>query len=68
MRNWMFIKQYLPLRTWLLDTNDLRALGDFDRGAFEEVLDELVAVVVSVIRRSTPLDERSNGSQPTPVD
>ena len=68
MRNWMFIKQYLPLRTWLLDTNDLRALGDFDRGAFEEVLDELVAVVVSVIRRSTPLDESSVALQPTPVD
>jgi hypothetical protein len=37
MRNWMFIKQYSGLREHLLGTYDLRALGDFDRGAFEEV-------------------------------
>jgi hypothetical protein len=37
MRNWMFIKQFSALREWLLATYDLRALGDVDRGAFEEV-------------------------------
>ena len=31
MRNWMFIKQYADLREHLLETFDLRALGDFDR-------------------------------------
>ena len=37
MRNWMFIKQYAGLREHLLGTYDLRALGDFEVGAFEEV-------------------------------
>ena len=37
MRNWMFIKQYAELRQHLLERFDLRALGDFDRGAFEEI-------------------------------
>lgn len=54
MRNWMFIKQYVDLRTWLLGTRDLRVLGDFDRGAFEEVLDEVVSVAVSVFRKAAP--------------
>ena len=35
MRNWMFIKQYAELRGWLLETYDLRALGDFAIGAFD---------------------------------
>jgi hypothetical protein len=48
MRNWMFIKQYKDLRYWLLASFNLSALGDFDRGAFEEVPDEVVSVVVSV--------------------
>ncbi len=52
MRNWMFIKQYSELRQHLLKTFDLRALGDFDRGAFEEILDEVVAVCVAVFERT----------------
>jgi hypothetical protein len=68
MRNWMFIKQYSELRCWLLETYDLRALGDFDRGAFEEVLDEVVSVVVSVFRRIGPAEEKSVALQPTPLD
>ncbi len=55
MRNWMFIKQYADLRIWLLERFDLRVLGDFDRGAFEEVPDEVVAVAVSVFRSPLPL-------------
>lgn len=54
MRNWMFIKQYAGLREELLENSDLRALGDFDRGAFEDVPDELVSVAVSVFRRGPP--------------
>jgi hypothetical protein len=68
MRNWMFIKQYADLRIWLLERLDLRALGDFDRGAFEEVLDEVVSVVVSVFRKVPPADEPSVALQPTPLD
>jgi hypothetical protein len=68
MRNWMFIKQYAELRAWLLERYDLRALGDFDRGAFEEVPDEVVSVVVSVFRNAPPSAEQSVALQPTPLD
>ncbi|WP_373510956.1 BREX-6 system adenine-specific DNA-methyltransferase PglX [Thiocapsa sp.] len=68
MRNWMFTKQYAELRVWLLEHFDLRALGDFDRGAFEEVLDEVVSVVVSVLRKVPPLHEVSIAIQPTPMN
>ncbi|MCG8417037.1 MAG: BREX-6 system adenine-specific DNA-methyltransferase PglX [Proteobacteria bacterium] len=51
MRNWMFIKQYTGLRQYLLEHFDLRALGDFDRGAFEYVPDEVVSVAANVIRK-----------------
>jgi hypothetical protein len=66
MRNWMFIKQYAELRQWLLETYDLRALGDFDRGAFEDVPDEVVSVVGSIFRRQFPLQLGSTALQPTP--
>jgi hypothetical protein len=52
MRNWMFIKQYAGLREHLLGTHGLRTLGDFGRGAFEDVPDEVVSVVVSVFTRA----------------
>nr|WP_093191704.1 BREX-6 system adenine-specific DNA-methyltransferase PglX [Thiocapsa sp. KS1] len=68
MRNWMFTKQYAELRGWLLEHFDLRSLGDFDRGAFEEVPDEVVSVVVSIFRRLPPLTETSVALQPTPLD
>lgn len=76
MRNWMFIKQYSKLRKQLLDNYDLRAIGDFDRGAFEEILDEIVAVCVSVFAKAnyesiavaqlpTPLDDKSRDKERT---
>jgi hypothetical protein len=76
MRNWMFIKQFAGLREQLLEKYDLRALGDFDRGAFEDVPDELVSVSVACFRRAThdvesiaicptPRDDRSRDSQRT---
>jgi hypothetical protein len=68
MRNWMFIKQYVGLRTWLLETYDLRALGDFDKGAFESVPDEVVSVVTSVFRKASPAPEESVALQPTALD
>jgi hypothetical protein len=53
MRNWMFIKQYSALREWLLETWDLRALGDFDKGAFESMpTSQLISICLTVLRRS----------------
>ncbi len=68
MRNWMFIKQFSGLREWLLDTYDLRILGDVDRGAFEDVPDEIVAVVMNIVRNAAPNQAPSVALQPTPLD
>ncbi|MCM0673228.1 BREX-6 system adenine-specific DNA-methyltransferase PglX [Micromonospora phytophila] len=65
MRNWMFIKQYSGLREHLLGTHGLRALGDFDRGAFEDVPDEVVSVAVSTFARANSTKE-SKALCPTP--
>ena len=76
MRNWMFIKEYAGLREHLLDTFDLWAIGDFDRGAFEDVPDELVSVAVGIFRLGhhsgssvalcpTPRDDRSRDNERT---
>ncbi|UPU38267.1 BREX-6 system adenine-specific DNA-methyltransferase PglX [Geomonas paludis] len=56
MRNWMFIKQYEGLRKYLLETHALRAVGDFDRGAFEDIPDEVVSVAVSSFARDAHSD------------
>ena len=66
MRNWMFIKQYSDLRQHLLETFDLRALGDFAVGAFDEVPNDVLSVVVSVFHRTPPRKTNSVAQQPTP--
>ncbi|MCG8423188.1 MAG: BREX-6 system adenine-specific DNA-methyltransferase PglX [Proteobacteria bacterium] len=68
MRNWMFIKQYTALREWLLDNFDLRTLGDFAIGAFDEVPNDVLSVVASVVRNAPPGDAFSVAIQPTPLD
>lgn len=68
MRNWMFIKQFGVLRKWLLETYDLRLLGDVDRGAFDEVPNEILAAAMTVVRRCPPSNKSSIALQPTPLD
>lgn len=68
MRNWMFIKQYADLRVRLLATYDLRALGDFAVGAFDEVPNDVLSVAVSVFHRASQRSEKSVAQQPTPPD
>ncbi len=68
MRSWMFLQQYTELRQWLLENHDLRALGDFDRGAFEDVPDERVSVVASIFRRAPPGNDPGIALQPTAPD
>lgn len=51
MRNWMFIKQFSSLRQKLLEMHGLHAIGDFDRGGFEDVPDEVVSVAASLFVR-----------------
>ena len=76
MRNWMFIKQFSELREHLLSWHKLQALGDFDRGAFENTPDEVVSVAVSIFTKGsaqgtswaicpTPQSDRSRDSDRT---
>ncbi len=68
MRNWMFIKQYAGLRERLLERYDLRALGDFAIGAFDEVPNDILSVVVSAFARRRPGTAEAVALQPTPPD
>ncbi|MBK6463379.1 MAG: Eco57I restriction-modification methylase domain-containing protein [Myxococcales bacterium] len=67
MRGWMFLGQFAELRKHLLKTADLRLLGDVDRGAFEDVPDEVLATVMSLFRRGAPSEE-AVALQPTPPE
>ncbi len=66
MRTWMFIKQYSGLREHILGNFDVRALGDFAVGAFDEVPNDVLSVTVSVLHRSSHRPEPSVAQQPTP--
>ncbi|WP_437909612.1 BREX-6 system adenine-specific DNA-methyltransferase PglX [Sorangium sp. So ce327] len=66
MRGWMFLGQYEELRKWVLSKFDLRLIGDFDRGAFDEVPNEVLAVAAPIIRRARHPGDPSLGVQPTP--
>ncbi len=67
MRGWMFLGQFADLRRHLLKTDDLRSVGDFDRGAFDEVPNEVLAVCVPVFRRACHPGVVSVATQPTPL-
>jgi hypothetical protein len=54
MRSWMFLKQSAELRAQLIRHRTLVNLGDFDRGAFEDIPDEVVSVCASVFRNHAP--------------
>jgi len=49
----------------LLESADLRTIGDVDRGAFDEVPNEILAAVMSVLRRALPGSCGSVAMQPT---
>ncbi|TWT52021.1 BREX-6 system adenine-specific DNA-methyltransferase PglX [Allorhodopirellula solitaria] len=66
MRNWMFIQQYDSFREFLLPNYDLRSLGDFAVGAFDEVPNDILSVVASVFRKCTVADLPGVAIQPTP--
>jgi hypothetical protein len=66
--NWMFIKQFSSIREFLIDKCDLRLLGDFDRGAFDEVPNEVLAVTLSIFQKLAPTENVSIALQPTPLD
>lgn len=67
MRGWMFTAQYQALREHLLTAYDLRLIGDVDRGAFDEVPNEVLAAAMSVFRKARPTGLPSLALQPTPL-
>lgn len=68
MRGWMFLGQYTALRKLILHEYDIRAIGDFDRGAFDDVPNEVLAVAAPVIARTAPTGAGSVAVLPTPID
>lgn len=69
MRNWMFLKQFSGLREQLLKQYILGPIGDFDRGAFEGIPDEVVSVCASVFwRQRQDANQASLVHCPTPRD
>ena len=68
MRGWMFLGQFKELRQNVLARFDLRSIGDFDRGAFDEVPNEVLAVAAPVLRKSPYAGLISVAAQPTPLD
>lgn len=48
MRNWMFIKQYSGLREKIFASNDLRNVGDFAVGAFDDVANDVLSVAATL--------------------
>ena len=68
MRGWMFLGQFKDLRERILADYDLRALGDFDRGAFDEVPNEVLAVAAPMVRNAPHRGDPSVALQPTPFD
>jgi len=69
MRNWMFLGTYEKLRKKLHGEFDIRALGDFAVGAFDEVSNDVLTVVVSVIHSMPPRSSSSVVQIPTgPTD
>jgi len=62
------LKDFSKIREYLLNEFDLRLLGDVDRGAFEEILDEVVSTVMSVFQKSSSSGKVSIAMQPTPLD
>lgn len=66
MRGWMLLAQFAAFRQGLLASHDLRLIGDVDRGAFDEVANEVLACTMSVFRRTKAAGCSAVALQPTP--
>ncbi|HIB69191.1 MAG TPA: SAM-dependent methyltransferase, partial [Phycisphaerales bacterium] len=69
LRGWMFLGTFSALREHLLADHELVALGDLDRGGFEDILDEVVSVAINCFRKGLSSSlTRSVALLPTPRD
>ncbi len=67
MRNWMFIKQYSGLREQVFGRSDLRTVGDFAVGAFDDVANDVLSVSAALIANMRSHLGQSSSQMPTPV-
>ena len=67
MRNWMFIKQYSGLREKVFGGCDLRTVGDFAVGAFDDVANDVLSVAATLIFNLRPCSGLSQSQMPTSV-
>jgi hypothetical protein len=67
MRNWLFIKQYSALRERVFAGSDLRNVGDFAVGAFDDVANDVLSVSATLILNIPPHLGPSLSQMPTPV-
>jgi hypothetical protein len=67
MRNWLFIKQYSGLREKFFTGSDLRSVGDFAIGAFDDVANDVLSVAATLILNIHPHSDPSRSQMPTPV-
>jgi hypothetical protein len=68
MRGWMFLSSYQALREGLLGESKFVAVGDIDRGGFEDIPDEVVAAAMTVFARLAPNTAVTVAVQPTALD
>ncbi|WP_411876401.1 BREX-6 system adenine-specific DNA-methyltransferase PglX [Vulcanococcus limneticus] len=67
MRNWLFIKQYAELREYIFANSDLRLVGDFAVGAFDDVANDLLNVSATGIYKIAAGNSSSSSQMPTPA-
>ena len=67
IRGWLFASQFEAARKVILGGHFVEALGDFDWGAFLEVVGKILCVTAALIRKNRALSEYSVAIQPFPL-
>lgn len=67
IRGWMFLVQFEDYRHWLMRHETLHLIGDFDWGAFSEIVGHTLAVTSAIIVHSPPVSTGATAIQPFPL-
>jgi hypothetical protein len=68
LRGWMFIKQFEKVRKWLVESYTLHVIGDFDWGAFEQIVGKVLCVTAAMFLKRPSAGEPAVAIQPFPLD
>ena len=66
LRGWMFLRQFENIRRALLRDQSLQLIGDFDWGAFEQIVGHVLSVTAAVFRKAAPKNDIAVAIQPFP--